>query len=130
MAMPSLLRQRRGHLARDCSVPTADEHRSHRADIGLEPGIDAPLDAAQECLGRRQVMLAENKSVTLIGTPAKIASSIAGRPSFVPGILINRFGRAARACSSFAAARVLAVSWASSGETSSDTQPSTPLVRS
>jgi hypothetical protein len=28
----------------------------------------------------------------LIGTPAKIASSMAGRPSFVPGILMKRFG--------------------------------------
>ena len=72
----------------------------------------------------------ENKSVTLIGTPAKIASSMAGNPSLVPGILMNRLGRPARAYSSLAAAMVLAVSWASSGETSSDTQPSTPLVRS
>jgi hypothetical protein len=29
----------------------------------------------------------------LIGTPAKIASSMAGRPSLVPGILMKRFGR-------------------------------------
>ena len=29
----------------------------------------------------------------MTGTPAKIASSIAGRPSFVPGILMNRLGR-------------------------------------
>ena len=35
----------------------------------------------------------ENSSVTLIGTPAKIDSSIAGRPSSVPGILMYRFGR-------------------------------------
>ena len=52
----------------------------------------------------------ENSSVTLIGTPAKMASSMAGKPSRVPGILMNRFGRAARACSSLAAASVLAVS--------------------
>ena len=69
----------------------------------------------------------ENSSVTLIGTPAKIASSMAGRPSLVPGILMNRLGRPARACKSLAAASVLAVSWASSGDTSSDTQPSTPF---
>src|SRR5262249_34411204 len=31
----------------------------------------------------------ENSSVTLMGTPAKIASSTAGSPSLVPGILIN-----------------------------------------
>ena len=46
----------------------------------------------------------------MTGTPAKIASSIAGTPSLVPGILMKRFGRAARAESSFAAATVLAVS--------------------
>ena len=34
---------------------------------------------------------------TLIGTPANIVSSMAGSPSFEPGILMNRFGRAARA---------------------------------
>jgi hypothetical protein len=31
-------------------------------------------------------------SVTLIGTPAKVAASIAGNPSAVPGILMKRLG--------------------------------------
>ena len=39
----------------------------------------------------------EKSSVTLIGTPLKMASSIAGAPSLVPGILMNRLGRAAAA---------------------------------
>ena len=43
---------------------------------------------------------------------------------------MNRFGRLAFACSALASATVLAVSCASSGDTSSDTQPSTPAVRS
>ncbi len=64
-----------------------------------------------------------------MGTPAKIASSIAGSPCSVPGILMKRFGRPARACRSFACASVVLVSYASSGETSSETQPSTPQVR-
>ena len=99
------------HLAGHRHVPAADEHRGHRGDVGrIEPGRDAALDAAHVGLGRRQVLLAENSSVTLIGMPAKIASSMAGSPSGVPGILMKRFGRAARACSSFAAASVLAVS--------------------
>ena len=55
---------------------------------------------------------------------------MAGKPSLVPGILMNRLGRPARAESSLAAAMVLAVSCASSGDTSSETQPSTPFVRS
>ena len=66
----------------------------------------------------------------MTGMPAKIASSIAGSPSFVPGILMKRFRRFARAKSSLAAARVLAVSCARSGDTSSETQPSTVFVRS
>jgi hypothetical protein len=38
---------------------------------------------------------------------------MAGNPSLVPGILIRKFGRPARACSAVAAASVLAVSCAS-----------------
>ena len=68
--------------------------------------------------------------MTLIGMPAKIASSMAGRPSFVPGILMNRLGRPARACRLLAAASVLAVSWAKRGDTSNDTHPSTPSALS
>src|SRR6185312_16390816 len=72
----------------------------------------------------------ENKRVTLTGMPENIASSIAGRPSLVPGILIRRLGRAARANRSLAAESVLAVSCASVGDTSNDTHPSTPFVSS
>ena len=43
---------------------------------------------------------------------------------------MNKFGRPARSNNSLTAETVRAVSWASSGETSSETQPSTPLVRS
>jgi hypothetical protein len=39
----------------------------------------------------------ENSSVTLIGTPAKIASSMAGTPCGVPGILMKKLGRPASA---------------------------------
>ena len=42
---------------------------------------------------------------------------------------MNRFGRPALACSSLATRSVVLVSCASSGDTSSDTQPSTPPVR-
>ena len=71
----------------------------------------------------------EKSSVTFTGTPAKVASSMAGSPSFVPGILMWRLGRPARAKSSFAAFTVSAVSWARRGDTSRDTKPSTPFVR-
>jgi hypothetical protein len=73
---------------------------------------------------------AENSRVTFTGTPEAMHSVIAGRPSAVPGILMNRLRRATRACSALAASMVAAVSYASSGDTASDTQPSTPSVRS
>ena len=72
----------------------------------------------------------ENSSVTFTGTPAKMASSIAGSPSGVPGIFTNRFGRSACLWICNASVIVPAVSLASSGDTSIDTQPSTPAVRS
>ena len=58
---------------------------------------------------------ASNSSVTLTGTPAAMLASIAGRPSGVPGILMKRFCRPARACSSAAAATVASVSYAQLG---------------
>ena len=61
MAMPSWLRSEFGHLARHRDVPAADEQRGDGADVGVEPGIDAPLDAAQERLGRRHILLAREQ---------------------------------------------------------------------
>jgi hypothetical protein len=57
-----------------------------------------------------------------------MAASMAGSPSGVPGILINRLGRAARECRYATAAMVLRVSWTRSGDTSRDAHPSTPFV--
>ena len=48
--------------------------------------------------------------MTFTGTPAKMASSIAGSPSSVPGILMKRLSRPACSCSVFAASTVLSVS--------------------
>ena len=59
--------------------------------------------AARYCLG-------ENSSVTLTGTPAKIDSSIAVRPSTVPGILMNRFCRPPLAWRRFASLVVASLS--------------------
>ena len=66
----------------------------------------------------------EKISVTLTGMPAAIVSSIAGSPSFVAGILMNRFGRSTSACRRLASAIVASVSRARFGSTSSETQPS------
>src|SRR5262249_6870430 len=46
------------HLASHRDVPTADKHGRNRSDVGLEPGLYAPLDAAQEGLGGSNVLLA------------------------------------------------------------------------
>ncbi|MCK7517106.1 MAG: hypothetical protein MZV64_04995 [Ignavibacteriales bacterium] len=42
-------------------VPAADEHRRDRRRRRVEAGLDAPLDAAQVGLGRRQVVLAREE---------------------------------------------------------------------
>ncbi len=72
----------------------------------------------------------ENSSVTLIGMPWKMHSSIAVVPALVPGILMNRLLMSAMACRAFTSRIVPAESSTRSGETSSDAQPSTPSVRS
>src|SRR6266516_3610154 len=45
-------------LVRDGAVPAADEYGGDGGYIGIESGRDTPLDAAQERLGRRKIMLA------------------------------------------------------------------------
>ena len=57
----------------------------------------------------------------LIETPRAIASSIAGRPSRVAGILISTFGRSTWSCSAIACSNVSSVLFASVGSTSSET---------
>src|SRR5262249_16068223 len=46
------------HLASHRDVPTTNENGSPRSDLRLEPGLYAPLDAAQEGLGGSNIMLA------------------------------------------------------------------------
>ena len=58
--------------------------------------------------------------------PAAMQSVIAGSPSRVPGILIIAFGRSSERHSRSASWTVAEVSWASVGETSSETSPSPP----
>ena len=62
--------------------------------------------------------------------PAAIASSIAGTPSSVPGILTIRLGRSTRSQKSRACATVFSVSCAKAGSTSSETKPSAPCASS
>ena len=74
--------------------------------------------------------LSEKISVTLTLMPSASVSVIAGMPSRVAGILMNRLGRSTSHHSALASATVVGVSWASRGSTSIDTRPSTPSVRS
>ena len=69
-------------------------------------------------------------SVTLIERPAAIESSIAPSPGTVAGIFTKRFGRSTSSVRSFACSKVASRSYARSGSTSSETNPSTPSVRS
>ncbi len=63
----------------------------------------------------------EKSSVTLMLIPAAIDALIAGTPAAVPGILIITLGRSTACHSRCAAAIVPSVSFASVGDTSSDT---------
>ena len=65
-------------------------------------------------------------NVTFTLMPAASVAVIAGSPSRVAGILIITFGRASRSHNSCACAIVPSVSWARSGDTSTDTNPSAP----
>ena len=72
----------------------------------------------------------EKISVTLTLMPSARAAVIAGRPSRVAGILMNRLGRSTSHHSARASAIVFAVSLAIRGSTSMETRPSTPPVMS
>ena len=79
---------------------TAASHRLMNTDA-TEPTLGLSPASMRRSMPRRNASAAarycsrENSRVTLTGTPAKIASSMAGSPSWVPGILMNRLGRAA-----------------------------------
>ena len=95
MAMPSRLRNSGGTLS-----PTALSHRLTNSEATDATRGSRPA-AMRRSMPRRYASAAamycsrENSRVTLIGTPLKIDSSIAGTPSGVPGILTYRLGRSA-----------------------------------
>ena len=86
MAMPSWSRSGLGHLAH--APPTSQRLMNSEA---TEPTSGFSPAAMRRSMPRRYASAAatycsrENRSVTLIGTPAKIASSMAGTPSGCPG---------------------------------------------
>jgi hypothetical protein len=110
-------------------VPAADEQRSHGADVGIQSGSDAPLDAAQVSLGGRDILCAREQEGHVDRHAREDRLLDCGKAFLGPRNLDEEIGpfRLGRE-RSLAAARVPDVSWASRGETSKDTQPSTPLV--
>src|SRR6266404_1954477 len=130
MAMPSWLRSASGTLSFTAASQRLTKTEATEPTSGLRPTATRRSMPRRKAPAAARYCRSEKRSVTLTGMPAKIASSMAGSPSFVPGILMRRLGRKARACRDLAAAMVLWVSYARSGETSSETQPSTPRVRS
>ena len=60
--------------------------------------------------------------------PSAVSRSSAAKPAGVPGTLIMTLGLPILAAMSCAAAIDPAVSWASAGSSSNDTNPSTPFV--
>jgi hypothetical protein len=72
----------------------------------------------------------EKISVTFTLMPSDRHWVMAGSPSTVAGILMNRFGRSTSHHSARASAMVASVSLASRGSTSRETRPSTPALAS
>jgi hypothetical protein len=68
--------------------------------------------------------------VTFTLMPSASVAVIAGSPSRVAGILMNRLGRSTSQVSALASATVRAVWRAIRGSTSSETRPSSPPVLS
>ena len=110
MAMPRRLDSGAGTLPATATSQRLTNSDATEATSGRSPAAIRRSIPRKRASAAARYCSRENNSVTFTGIPAKVASSIAGTPSRVPGILMKRLGRAARACRSFAAASVVAVS--------------------
>ena len=118
------------HLAADRDVPAADEQRGDRSDGRVQPRLDAPLDAAQVGFGRGDILLAREQQRDIDRNAGEDRLLDGGQSFRGAGNLDEEVGLAARAGGGRAPPP--GCSWCrgrASGETSSDTQPSTPSVR-
>src|SRR6266581_6418894 len=92
MASPSRLRRAVGTWS-----ATAASQRDMNTDA-TEPTLGSSPSSIRRSTPRKKASAAawywpaENSSVTLTGTPDAMASSMAGSPSGVPGILMSRLG--------------------------------------
>ncbi len=125
------------------SVPISSSRASTVASSRLtkneatewRPATSVPTSTARsrpssQALSTARYRSREKISVTLTLMPSASTVVIAGSPSTVAGILINRLGRSTVAQRARACSTVAAVSCASRGSTSRLTRPSTPSVAS
>ena len=88
---PQPVRQLRGRLS-----ATATSQRLMNTDATDPTAGLSPARSGARCrvagLRRCQILLAREQQRDVDREPAKVASSMAGRPSVVPGILMNRLG--------------------------------------
>ncbi len=132
-------------LAHDTATTLAAAKRLHaragRPNLLIKiPGTKEGLPAIEEAIfagvpinvtllfSREQYLAAADAFMR--GIERRVAAGLPPEVGSVASVFIRRFGRPKRPYSVLAAASVRAVSWTSSGDTSSDTQPSTPRVRS
>src|SRR5262249_2210247 len=59
------------HLVDNSGIPAADKHRCHRTYKRIEAGINAPFNAAQECLCRCKIMFAGEQKSDVDGNAGK-----------------------------------------------------------
>ena len=83
------------NLAADGHVPAADKERGDRGDGRVQPRLDAPLDAAQVGVRRRQVLLAREEQRHVDGNAGEDRRLDGGQALFGPGDLDEKVGLAA-----------------------------------
>ncbi len=110
MALPSWFRRSAGTFDATATSQRLTKIEATERTSGSSPAAMRRSTPRNQASAAARYCSREKSSVTFTGTPAKVASSMAGSPSFVPGILMCRLGRPARACSPVAAESVLAVS--------------------
>jgi len=104
---PEPVLERVRHLAGDRRVPPADEDGGDRPDAGVEPGRDAPLDAAEVGVCGGEVVLTREEKRHVHGDPGEGRLLDGGESLLRPGDLdeqvpsararVERLGRGERA---------------------------------
>jgi hypothetical protein len=83
-----------GDLATDRDVPAADEERSDRGDCRVQSRLDAPLDAAQVGVSRRDILLAREQQRDIDRNAGEDRRLDGGKPFRGTGYLDEEVGLA------------------------------------